>query len=67
MNYIDHTLSNIVLPKGAEPLGGWDLYIKTPEGSVCAPEINGCLLQGSVDFFTFQRLFACEVEEIRRH
>ena len=38
MNYIDHTLSNIVLPKGAEPLGGWDLYIKTPEGSVCAPE-----------------------------
>lgn len=53
MNYIDHTLSNIVLPKGAEPLGGWDLYIKTPEGSVCAPEINGCLLQGSVDFFTY--------------
>ena len=25
MNYIDHTLSNIVLPKGAEPLGGWDI------------------------------------------
>lgn len=65
MNYIDHTLSNIVLPKGAEPLGGWDLYIKTPEGSVCAPEINGCLLQGSVDFFTYFN--ACSLAKWKKY
>lgn len=65
MNYIDHTLSNIVLPKGAEPLGGWDLYIKTPEGSVCAPEINGCLLQGSVDFFTYFN--ACSLTKWKKY
>lgn len=65
MNYIDHTLSNIVLPKGAEPLGGWDLYIKTPEGSVCAPEINGCLLQGSVDLFTYFN--ACSLAKWKKY
>ena len=65
MNYIDHTLSNIVLPKGAEPLGGWDLYIKTPEGSVCTPEINGCLLQGSVDFFTYFN--ACSLAKWKKY
>lgn len=65
MNYIDHTLSNIVLPKGAEPLGGWDLYIKTPEGSACAPEINGCLLQGSVDFFTYFN--ACSLAKWKKY
>ena len=65
MNYIDHTLSNIVLPKGAEPLGGWDLYIKTPEGRVCAPEINGCLLQGSVDFFTYFN--ACSLAKWKKY
>lgn len=65
MNYIDHTLSNIVLPKGAEPLGGWDLYIKTSEGSVCAPEINGCLLQGSVDFFTYFN--ACSLAKWKKY
>lgn len=65
MNYIDHTLSNIVLPKGAEPLGGWGLYIKTPEGSVCAPEINGCLLQGSVDFFTYFN--ACSLAKWKKY
>lgn len=65
MNYIDHTLSNIVLPKGAEPLGGWDLYIKTPEGSVCAPEINGCLLQGSVDFFAYFN--ACSLAKWKKY
>lgn len=65
MNYIDHTLSNIVLPKGAEPLGGWDLYIKTPKGSVCAPEINGCLLQGSVDFFTYFN--ACSLAKWKKY
>lgn len=65
MNYIDHTLSNIVLPKGAEPLGGWDLYIKTPEGSVYAPEINGCLLQGSVDFFTYFN--ACSLAKWKKY
>lgn len=65
MNYIDHMLSNIVLPKGAEPLGGWDLYIKTPEGSVCAPEINGCLLQGSVDFFTYFN--ACSLAKWKKY
>lgn len=65
MNYIDHTLSNIVLPKGAEPLGGWDLYIKTPEGSVCAPKINGCLLQGSVDFFTYFN--ACSLAKWKKY
>lgn len=65
MNYIDHTLSKIVLPKGAEPLGGWDLYIKTPEGSVCAPEINGCLLQGSVDFFTYFN--ACSLAKWKKY
>lgn len=65
MNYIDHTLSNIVLPKGAGPLGGWDLYIKTPEGSVCAPEINGCLLQGSVDFFTYFN--ACSLAKWKKY
>lgn len=65
MNYIDHTFSNIVLPKGAEPLGGWDLYIKTPEGSVCAPEINGCLLQGSVDFFTYFN--ACSLAKWKKY
>ena len=65
MNYIDHTLSNIVLPKGAEPLGGWDLYIKTPEGSVCAPEISGCLLQGSVDFFTYFN--ACSLAKWKKY
>lgn len=65
MNYIDHTLSNIVLPKGAKPLGGWDLYIKTPEGSVCAPEINGCLLQGSVDFFTYFN--ACSLAKWKKY
>lgn len=65
MNYIDHTLSNIILPKGSEPLGGWDLYIKTPEGSVCAPEINGCLLQGSVDFFTYFN--ACSLAKWKKY
>lgn len=65
MNYIDHTLSNVVLPKGNEPLGGWDLYIKTPEGSVCAPEINGCLLQGSVDFFTYFN--ACSLAKWKKY
>lgn len=53
MNYIDHTLSNVVLPRNDEPLGGWDLYIKAEEGSICTPEDNGCLIQGSVDFFTY--------------
>lgn len=65
MNYIDHTLSNIVLPKGDEPLGGWDLYIKTNEEDVCIPGSNGCLLQGSADFFTYFN--ACSLAKWKRY
>ena len=65
MNYIDHTLSNVVLPKNDEPLGGWDLYIKTEEGSICAPEDNGCLIQGSADFFTYFN--ACSLAKWKKY
>ena len=41
------------------------MYIKTPEGSVCAPEINGCLLQGSVDFFTYFN--ACSLAKWKKY
>lgn len=65
MNYIDHVLSNIVLPKSNEPLGGWDLYIKSEEGSVCIPKDDGCLLQGSVDFFTYFN--ACSLAKWKKY
>lgn len=65
MNYIDHTLSNIVLPQCNEPLGGWDLYIKTSEGSACTPEDNGCLLCGSSDFFTYFN--ACSLSKWKKY
>ena len=65
MNYIDHTLSNIVLPRNDEPLGGWDLYVKTKKGSICVPEGNGCLLQGSADFFTYFN--ACSLAKWERY
>lgn len=53
MNYISHTLSNIVLPKSAAPLGGWDLYIKPEAGALVEPTETGVLLSGSADFFTY--------------
>lgn len=53
MKYLDHTLSNIVLPKSDEPLGGWGLYIKPEADSSCVPVEGGVKLRGSVDFFTY--------------
>lgn len=53
MNYINHTLSNVLLPNSEDPLGGWDLYIKPAEGAQCKPEDAGVSLQGEVDFFTY--------------
>lgn len=53
MNYVNHTLSNIVLPKNDDPLGGWDLYIKPDRDASCTPVDDGVALQGSVDLFTY--------------
>ena len=65
MNYMDHTLSNIVLPKSEDPLGGWDLYIKPEAGGSCTPDQVGVALQGSVDFFTYFN--ACSLAKWKKY
>ena len=65
MNYVNHTLSNIVLPKSDEPLGGWDLYIKSDQGASCVPADDGVVLQGSVDLFTYFN--ACSLAKWKKY
>ena len=65
MNYLDHTLSNIVLPKSEDPLGGWDLYIKPGAESSCVPVESGIELQGSADFFTYFN--ACSLAKWKKY
>lgn len=65
MNYVNHTLSNIVLPRNDEPLGGWDLYIKPEQGASCAPVDDGVALQGATDFFTYFN--ACSLAKWKKY
>lgn len=65
MNYVNHTLSNIVLPKDNEPLGGWDLYIKPSTDAACTPVDGGVALQGSVDLFTYFN--ACSLAKWKKY
>lgn len=65
MNYVNHTLSNIVLPKDNEPLGGWDLYIKPGTDAACTPVDGGVALQGSVDLFTYFN--ACSLAKWKKY
>lgn len=65
MNYVNHTLSNIVLPRNDEPLGGWDLYIKPEQGASCAPVDGGVVLQGAADFFTYFN--ACSLAKWKKY
>ena len=65
MNYVNHTLSNIVLPKNDDPLGGWELYIKSDEDASCTPVDGGVALQGSVDLFTYFN--ACSLAKWKKY
>lgn len=65
MNYVNHTLSNIVLPKNDDPLGGWELYIKPAEDASCTPVDGGVALQGSVDLFTYFN--ACSLAKWKKY
>lgn len=65
MNFVDHRLSNIVLPEDNEPLGGWDLYAKGAPGALFAPSEQGLVLQGSVDFFTYFN--ACSLAKWKKY
>lgn len=65
MNYVNHTLSNIVLPKNDDPLGGWELYIKPDQGASCIPVDGGVALQGSVDLFTYFN--ACSLAKWKKY
>lgn len=65
MNYVNHTLSNIVLPKNDDPLGGWELYIKSDEDAFCTPVDGGVALQGSVDLFTYFN--ACSLAKWKKY
>lgn len=65
MNYVDHKLSNIVLPKSDEPLGGWDLYIKSEADELRNAIDEGVVLRGPVDLFTYFN--ACSLAKWKRY
>ena len=72
MSLVRHTLSNVILPTSADPLGGWDLYCKhEPLSADLADRAaeavlgEGLSFSGTLDFFTYFN--ACSLEKWKRY
>lgn len=72
MSLVRHTLSNVILPTSADPLGGWDLYCKHESLSAdradrAAEAVlgEGLSFSGTLDFFTYFN--ACSLGKWKRY